>query len=537
MKRVLSGMAIVVAAALLVVVALPFLIDANQFRPRLEAELSQRLGRDVKLGNLKLSVLSGGVGASDISIAEDPKFGHTPFLTAQSLSVGVSLGGLIFSRRLDVTGVTIDKPGVSLLQDSTGAWNFSSLGTKPSGQPQPAAAPQGGAGGSSNLNLSVKLVKIADGRLVLSQTAGSAPPEVLSNVNLEIRDLSATAAFPFSLSASATGGAQFKLDGTAGPLNPANTAATPFSASLQVTHLDLAHSGFLPAAAFAGLVSIAGKVHSNGQAATVQGTVQAERLVLAKGGSPAQKPVVLAFELEQDLVRHAGSLQRGDIRIGAAAASLTGSYHSEGESTVVDFRLLAPGMAIPELEAMLPALNIALPAGSSLQGGTAKIDMTATGPTDHVVLDGSAGLNNTRLAGFNLGAKMALVTKLAGMKNGSDTEIQSLSSHLHADAQGLRADNISLIAPQMGELSGSGTVSASHALDFKMTAKMHAGGVLAAVGSNTSVPFRIAGTSENPKFEPDVKGIVENKLKSLEGAPGGKAAQGILKGLLRSKKN
>ena len=533
MKRIVSWIAIVVVVLLLAVIALPFLIDANQFRPRLEAELSQRLGRDVKLGNLKLSLLSGGVAAADISISEDPKFGHAPFLTAQSLAVGVDLSALIFSRRLDVTGVTIDKPGVSLLQDPAGTWNFSSLGTKSSARQEPVQ----GEAGTSNLNLSVKLVKIADGRLVLSQTAGKAPPEVLNNVNLEIRDFSATSQFPFSLTALGTGGAQLKLDGNAGPLNPANTAATPFNATLQVTHLDLAHSGFLAPAGFAGLVSIDGKVNSTGQAATVQGTVKAEQLVLAKGGTAARKPVTFAFELEHDLQKRAGTLRRGDIHIGAAAASLTGTYHSEGESTVVNLRLLAPGMAIPELEAMLPALNIVLPQGSSLEGGTAKIDVTATGPTERLVLDGSAGLNNTRLAGFNLGAKMALVTQLAGMKNGPNTDIQTLSAHLHADAQGVRADNISLVAPEIGELTGSGTVSASHALDFQMTAKMRGGGVLAAVGSNTTVPFRIQGTSSNPKFEPDVKGLVENKLKSLEGGQAGKAAEGILKGILGGKKN
>jgi len=83
MKRILSIIGIVLVLLLLVVAALPFLIDANQFRPRLESELTKELGREVKLGDLKLSLLAGGVTASDIAIADDPKFSPNPFLSAQ----------------------------------------------------------------------------------------------------------------------------------------------------------------------------------------------------------------------------------------------------------------------------------------------------------------------------------------------------------------------------------------------------------------------------------------------------------------------
>jgi len=55
-KHALRWVAIVVAVLLVIAVALPFLIDANQFRPRLEATLTQALAREVKLGDLKLSI-------------------------------------------------------------------------------------------------------------------------------------------------------------------------------------------------------------------------------------------------------------------------------------------------------------------------------------------------------------------------------------------------------------------------------------------------------------------------------------------------
>src|SRR5436309_967580 len=88
---------------LIVAVALPFLIDPNRFRPLLQEKLTAALGRDVKLGDLKLSILSGAVTASDLSIADNPAFSREPFVQAKSLDVGIEVWPLIRSRQLHVT--------------------------------------------------------------------------------------------------------------------------------------------------------------------------------------------------------------------------------------------------------------------------------------------------------------------------------------------------------------------------------------------------------------------------------------------------
>ena len=99
MKRLLIGAAIIAAILVLLVAALPFFVNANQFRPLLETKLAKALGRPVKLGELKLSIFSGGVTASEVSIGDDPKFSPGPFLSAQALTVGVDLPAMIFSRK------------------------------------------------------------------------------------------------------------------------------------------------------------------------------------------------------------------------------------------------------------------------------------------------------------------------------------------------------------------------------------------------------------------------------------------------------
>ena len=102
MGRTARYVGIATVVLLLVVFSLPFLINANDFRPMLVSQLSQALGRPVKLGDLKLSILSGGVAAADLSIADDPAFSQAPFVSAKSMRIGVELWPFISERKLNV---------------------------------------------------------------------------------------------------------------------------------------------------------------------------------------------------------------------------------------------------------------------------------------------------------------------------------------------------------------------------------------------------------------------------------------------------
>ena len=98
MKTALKVIGIVIAVLIVAAIAVPFLINVNAFRPQIESNLSSALGRPVKVGNLSLSILSGSVGADQLSIADDPKFSQAPFIQAKSLKVGVELMPLIWMR-------------------------------------------------------------------------------------------------------------------------------------------------------------------------------------------------------------------------------------------------------------------------------------------------------------------------------------------------------------------------------------------------------------------------------------------------------
>src|SRR5580765_6751332 len=502
MKRFLKIAAIVIAILIVIAIALPFVIDANTFRPKLEAELTDALGRQVKVGNLSLSLLSGGVRADNISIADDPQFSKAPFVQAKSLKVGVEMIPLIFSRILNVTELTLDQPQISLVKSENGEkWNFSSLGGKNPSAPTHAdeKSPSGG-----NPNLSVAKLNVNNGRLTVSKANSAEPPRVYDKVNIEVKKFSFTSSFPFLMSANTPSGGTMKLSGNAGPINPADAALTPLNAKLSVQKMNLANSGFIdPAAGIAGIADLDSTVVSDGHEAKVDGNLKATNLVVVKKGSPAGRPVDVKFGVVHNLVRETGNITRGDVSMGQAVAHLTGSYDAHGKVTVVNLKLVGDKMPVDDLEAMLPAVGVVLPPKATLKGGNLMVNVVSSGPVDKLVSAGSVKMENTQLANFNLGEKMAAISALTGKNTGNDTSIQNFSSDVKMSPAGTEANNVNLTIPAIGVLTGAGTVSPSNQLAFKMKADVQ----------GTAIPFGIGGTTSDPKFTPDVKGIATGLLQ------------------------
>jgi AsmA protein len=578
MKKALTIVGIIIAVLIVIVLVLPFVINVNNFRPRIESELTNALGRKVTVGNLSLSLWSGSVAADNIAIADDPSFSKTAFIQAKALNVGVELVPLIFSKTLHITDLTLTQPEVNLLRDRSGKWNFSTLGSAspakktgeapPSSAGQPPAAPVGNSAGKENgapkpapnaapssngengagnqnaassppsieQNLSVSKLNIKNGQVSVGDTAAPGKPHVYRNVDLTVRNFSYTSQFPFTLSVNLPGGGTAKLDGNAGPINADDASMTPFQAKVNVNGLDLAASGFIdPSSGIAGVANFDGNVNSNGMRAQSSGTGTADRLKLSPKGSPAQRSVNLKYQTTYDTQKQTGNLT-ADVSIAQAVAKLTGTYDLHGETAVLNMKLNADNMPVNDLETMLPALGVTLPAGSSLQGGTLTADMNITGPVSKLVITGPVKLSDTKLHGFDMGSKMAAISVLNGLKTGPDTTIQNLSTNVRVAPDGIQTNNVDLVVPAIGTVTGNGTVSPQDALNYKMQASLSGTTVsslskLAGLsGKGTTVPFFVQGTASDPKFVPDVKGMLSSGLGKNLGSqiPGGQGAQGVV---------
>jgi AsmA protein len=529
-KRWLRIVGIAVAVFLVILIALPFLINVNSFRPRIESELSSALGRRVTVGNLSLSILLGRVGVDNIAIADDPAFSTAPFITADRLKVGVELMPLIFSKQLKVTDITLEQPQITLLKTTAGKWNFSSIaeaGAKKSPEPS-------GSGGSTPTNLAVAKLDIRNGKLTIGRANSSAKRVVYDKVNISVKNFSNTSEFPFKLTANLPGGGDANISGKAGPINSEDAAKTPFETAVKVNNMSIGALGVIdPATGIAGLANFDGAVKSNGSQAKAIGTFTGNKLKFSPKGTPAPKTVVIKHTVNVDLDKQSGTITQGDVAIGSAQAQLTGSFKTQGETQVVNMKLNAPNMPVDELVAMLPAMGVVLPSGSQLKGGTLAANLSIAGPLDKLVITGPVRLADTKLTGFDLGSKMGALSVFAGKAvSNPDTSVQNVSLDARVAPEGTQANDINVTVPAIGVITGAGTVSPAGALNFKMLANLQGGVVgglsqVAATGSGKGgIPFAIGGTTSNPQFTPDMAGMV--------GGVGGMAS-GALQGAVSGK--
>jgi AsmA protein len=532
MKRILTFAGAALGLIIIILLLIPLFVSANTFRPKLETMASQALGRQVKIGNLDFSLFSGSLSADNLSIADDPNFSQSPFLTASSLKIGVKVWPLITSKQLEVTGITIEKPVVHLISNSSNQWNYSTLastGKSAPSQPQSQSAN----------NLTVGSLDVKDGQVTM-MPAGAKAPSVYSNVQMETKNFSLSSAFPVTLSMDLPGGGNMKLAGTVGPVNSSNATFTPVDADVHVNSFDIAKSGLVePSSGLSGVVDLTNHLSAANAKAHLKGVATMHKLKLAANGAPSSVPMAMDFDLDYSMPQTSGTLNSGLLHVGHAQANLKGTFASKAAVTSIDMNAVGQGMPIDDIVAALPAFGVILPSGSTLHGGTLSMNVHGQGPTSALVATGSIGAFNTRLAGFDLGSKLSSVSKLTGAKFPSgDTQIQRLTSNVNYSPAGIQASNIVLVVVGIGQVTGNGTLSANNALNFHLVAQLSSAGSMLgnssalgsagvlgnSVGKSVSMaklPFAVEGTASQPKIIPDVGGVVGGAVTGLAGSLGG----------------
>ncbi|WP_263365955.1 DUF748 domain-containing protein [Edaphobacter bradus] len=500
-------------------------------------------------GTVSLSGNAGPINPKDASLT--PFTAHLEVKHLDPLAAGfvdstAGVTGIINSidvranwngQKLHVANLLVDSPKLTLVRSNT-----------------PTAATPPPAPNSNDMfsTLTADHLQIKDGTLTIT-TTGQATPAVYQRLNAEVSNISPTAPSPFKLSAQIPGGGSLTADGTAGPINQANASATPLNAHAVLNHLDLTSSGVVaPDAGISGLANIDLKALSDGKTLNANVSANVQGLRLAKNGSPSPKPVDVQLSVAQNVQALTGQIQRAVITIGKALINTTGTYQTSGPTTALNLRVSAQSVPIDELEAFLPSVGVHLPSGSRLQGGTLTTNLNVTGSSAAPIINGPVRLDNTNLAGFDLGSKLSAVTALTGAKTGSVTAIQSLSTNLHIENGNVRTDNVSLVVPALGSATGAGTISAAGALNYNVilkptilsgggrggaTSSAGAGGVAgqllgmipggAATGAagnitgaalKNGIPVQIGGTTSNPTFAPNMAGLASSAASSyLEG--------------------
>ena len=132
------GIALLVIVVLLVAAALivPHVIDVNSYHAQIQSQLEKKLGRQVSLGPMSLSLFPPSFQVNNAVIGEDKNFNTTrAFATADRLAVSIKLLPLL-RKEVDVRSLELVHPRIELVRNAQGAWNFATMGQQ--GKPAPA---------------------------------------------------------------------------------------------------------------------------------------------------------------------------------------------------------------------------------------------------------------------------------------------------------------------------------------------------------------------------------------------------------------
>jgi len=462
---------------------LPFLLRAGRFRPVLESVFRGTLGRPASIREVRYSLRSGGLVASDLSIDEDPAFGAQPFLLARTVTFQTGVLPLLFSSEPEIAGITFDDAQVSLKQDRDGNWNFYGM---------LAAADRAPSGvRPARVRLTHGLVRVAGPR-------DDRKPMIFRDVDCNFTNPSLNRTSRLSLSAAFEGGGSLNLDGTAGPLGwNRGSPAIPASLLVNVKGVNLEESRlFEEAPGVAGVLSFDASVESDGGTVQVSGEGRVDKVRLSRNGAAGQ-PVRAAFSLRHDPSAHTGSLSRFDLRVAAGFAGVTGSYLFPPAGPLeLHFQATANAASVTDLAALVPAAGYRFPAGSGLLGGLLFAELKIDGPADHPVVAGTVSINNTHVNGFELADKLAGIDALNVHDLGRDVDLTLWSASVRLSADGGTFEEVRAAISGFGEMAGRGAIGSNGALDFRMTG-MRPG--------SAPVPFTVRGTSSDPVFRPGLQ--------------------------------
>jgi AsmA protein len=210
MRKLIIVVVVLVVIVVGALLALPHLIDANQYRGQIQAELQQRLNRPVQLGELSLGIFPLRVEANNVTIGEDPSFhSNVPFAQVSQLDVSVKLFPLL-AKNIEVNSLELNRPRIELIRNAQGVWNFSTVASAPAGPPnapaptkpqQPAKpAPTQPAPSTSN-GLTLGKLQISDGQIAVTDLQKRQPRAVYDHIDLTLKDYAPGQPFSLDLTA------------------------------------------------------------------------------------------------------------------------------------------------------------------------------------------------------------------------------------------------------------------------------------------------------------------------------------------------
>jgi len=570
LKYVLLAAGGVVALAVLAIAVVVATFDPNKYKPELAAAVKDKTGRTLAIeGNLALTVFpSIGVTVGKTSLSE-PDSGRI-FARIDEAKMSLALVPL-FSRQVVVDRITLSGLTADLVKRKDGTTNFDDLlnppGQAPPPRSKPGAQPEavrldiagidirssavGWRDDSSGTRLKVSLAEFKTGRIasgvpgklsLAAKIEGTKP-----RVGLRIK-LSSGYRFDFEKQKFALSGIDLKLSDESAGAKASGTslkgeveidlAPESIRFDLALDRLDL--DAYLAPAAAAGSGAQAGAAEAPIDLSALKG-------LSLKGGLKIGELVVSNVKLEKvDVGTQAsgGRVQINPLAASLYQGSLTGSASVNANTHQLALKAQLDGVAIG------PLLRDALKSDLLEGRGNVALDVQTGGATVSAMkkaLSGSASLNlrDGALKGVNLDSAIKKARSLGGSKPAEQkadrterTDFAEIGASFVIKNGVAHNEDLSAKSPLL-RLSGSGDVNiGANSIDYVAKASVVGssggqGGKDAAELHGVTVPVRITGPLDAPRFRVDLGAAVGGAVKQRAEEKLKERVQDRLKGLLR----
>ncbi len=405
--------AIIVAATLVVLLVaaaliIPHLIDINQYHSEIQAQLEKRLGRQVSLGNMELSLFPPSFQVENAVIAEDSRF-HTgrSFATAEKLAVSVKLWPLLH-KDVEIKSLQLDRPHIELVKDAQGAWNFDSVGkqgkTAPGTKAPDRPSEQAGQFELSHLLITDGQVAITDMQQHQARVADMQLRQsrvVYDHIDLNVTDFAPDQQFSLKVSALLPGATKqdILLEGKAGPLQ-ADTLKTPFDGRLRLGQVPIsAATKFLDLQALNGIeavISGEAKVRNSGGKLESSGVIHLDdtRVHNVNVGYP----ITLDYDITDDTATDLIQVRKGEIKLGSTPVTIAGTLNTKPTPAQIDLKLTAANASIGEAARLASAFGVAFGQGTDVTGQV-NANVQASGAASHPIMNGQLSARNLVISG------------------------------------------------------------------------------------------------------------------------------------------
>lgn len=388
--------AIVVAAALV----LPAVVDVNRYRPQIEAQLEERLGRDVSLGEMRLSLAPPAFRVDNATIAEDPRFQTgRPFAQTETLYVRPELWPL-FHGKIVVDSLQLRHPKLELVRAADGSWNFMTL-----------VSPQDQKEGESAGRFTLDELKIYDGQVAITDLKQGEARSVYDHIDLALEDYAPAQAFHLRLAAHLPGPGtqQARFEGKIGPLPEGGLARTPVRGKFEMEEVSVSGlERFLSTKALgdsdAVLSGNAEITSDQGQLAS-QGNLKAVNARIL--GTEISYPISADYRLSGNLEQETVEIESADLRLGSTPVAVEGTVNFAPSPMQADLRVKASDISLSEAAQLASAFGVAFQAGTDVEGKLS-INVRASGPVNRPSLSGEVSARDVSIRGGDLKQPVAV---------------------------------------------------------------------------------------------------------------------------------